>query len=105
MRTEELLSTAEKAVEEANQANSQEQEAAVLKAKIESLTAHLDRMYMDRLSGILEEQDFECIYQRAKQERAALEQKLSSQEAPTYEPEKQKKLARELVNRFVDGAW
>lgn len=105
VRTEELLPTAEKAVEEANQVNSQEQEAAALKAKIESLTVHLDRMYMDRLSGILEEQDFERIYQRAKQERAALEQKLSSLEAPTYEPEKQKKLARELVNRFVDGAW
>ncbi len=105
VRTEELLPTAEKAVEEANQVNSQEQEAAALKAKIESLTVHLDRMYMDRLSGILEEQDFERIYQRAKKERAALEQKLSSLEAPTYEPEKQKKLARELVNRFVDGAW
>ena len=105
VRTEELLPTAEKAVEEANQANSQEKEAAALKAKIESLTAHLDRMYMDRLSGILEEQDFERIYQRAKQEREALEQKLSGLEAPTYEPEKQKKLARELVNRFVDGAW
>lgn len=105
VRTEELLPTAEKAVEEANQANSQEKEAAALKAKIESLTAHLDRMYMDRLSGILEEQDFERIYQRAKQERAALEQKLSGLETPTYEPEKQKKLARELVNRFVDGAW
>ena len=105
VRTEELLPTAEKAVEEANKANSQEKETAVLKAKIESLTAQLDRMYMDRLSGILEEQDFERIYQKAKQERAALEQKLSSLEAPTYEPEKQKKLARELVNRFVDGAW
>ena len=105
VRTEELLPTAEKAVEEANQVNSQEKETAALKAKIESLTVHLDRMYMDRLSGILEEQDFERIYQRAKQERAALEQKLSSLEAPTYEPEKQKKLARELVNRFVDGAW
>ena len=105
VQTEELLPTAEKAVEEANQVNSQEKETAALKAKIESLTVHLDRMYMDRLSGILEEQDFERIYQRAKQERAALEQKLSSLEAPTYEPEKQKKLARELVNRFVDGAW
>ncbi|WP_267459226.1 recombinase family protein [Caproicibacter fermentans] len=105
VRTEELLPAAEKAVEEANQASSQEKEAATLKAKIESLTAHLERMYMDRLSGILEERDFERIYQRGKQERSALEQKLSGLEAPTYESEKQKKLARELVNRFVDGAW
>ncbi|MGE4276866.1 MAG: recombinase family protein, partial [Lawsonibacter sp.] len=105
VRTEELLPTAEKAVEEADQSDSRVEEAAALKTKIESLTAHLDRMYMDRLSGILEEQDFKRIYQRAKQERAALEQKLSGLEAPAYEPDKQKKLARELVNRFIDGAW
>ncbi|WP_101910905.1 recombinase family protein [Marasmitruncus massiliensis] len=105
VRAEELIPAAEKAVEEASQADSREQKAETLKSKIESLTAHLDRIYTDRLSGILEEHDFERIYQRVKQERAALEQKLSGMETPIYEPEKQKKLARALADRFIDGAW
>lgn len=105
VRADELLPAAEKAVKEAARVDGREQETASLRGKIESLTAHLDRMYLDRLSGILEEQDFERIYERTKQARAALEQKLSDLEAPAYEPEEQKKLARELVNRFLDGAW
>ncbi len=105
VRTEELLLAAQKAVEAALWRDDSRREAAALKTKNESLTAQLDRIYNDRLSGILEEQDFERIYLRAKQERAALEQKLCELAVPIYGPEKQRRLSQELVNGFIDGAW
>lgn len=105
VQAKELIPAAEKAVEEAGQTDSREQQTAAFKSRIESLTAHLDRMYMDRLSGILEDQDFERIYQKVRQERAALEQKLSGIETSACEPEKQKELARTLVDRFIAGVW
>ena len=105
VRADELLPTAEKAVEEADQANSQEQEAAALRTKIESLTTPLDKMYMDKLSGLLDDKDFERIYRNVKDERSALGQKLSETDTPDYSPDKQTEAAKKLVNRFVDGAW
>lgn len=105
VRADEFLPAAEKAVEEAARADSGAQEAAALRKKIENLSARLDRIYLDRLSGILEDQDFRRIYEKTRQERAALEQKLCSLEVPAYGPEEQKKLARKLVNRFLGGAW
>lgn len=105
VRVDDLLPEAEKAVEEAVRADGRAQEAASLRKKLESLTAHLDRMYLDRLAGILEDQDFRRIYEGVKQERTALEQKLSYLETPTYGSEEQRRLARELVDRFLGGAW
>ncbi len=100
-----LLLAAEAAVMRANRADSLEREAAALKIRAEGLTARLDRMYMDRLSGMLEEQDFERIYQRIKQERAVLTQRLAGIEVPAHEPEQQKALAQALADRFLSSAW
>lgn len=47
-----------------------------LQGKIESMTANLDRMYMDKLSGILSEDDFQRIYLKVKSDRAKLEDQL-----------------------------
>ncbi|SHO53955.1 recombinase family protein [Anaerocolumna xylanovorans] len=105
VQARELIPMAEKAVEEAANTESREHKTAVLISRIESLTVHLDRMYMDRLSGMLEEQDFERIYQKVKQEREALEQKLSEAERLDWEPQKQRELARALVDSFITGAW
>jgi len=105
LRTNELLPMAEKAVEEACQAKRHESEINALKSKIESLTAHLDKMYMDKLSGILDDKDFERIYQRVKAERGILSQKLSDLDQPDYSPAKQEDQAKALVQRFVDSAF
>ena len=40
------------------------------------MTANLDRMYMDKLSGILSEDDFQRIYLKVKSDRAKLEDQL-----------------------------
>ncbi|MPM35038.1 hypothetical protein SDC9_81628 [bioreactor metagenome] len=105
LRAEMLLSEAKKAVEEALQTRGREQEAKALMTKKESLTALLDKIYMDRLSGILDEHDFERIYRRTKLERTALEKTLTELAAPDYKPEKQDELPIELANRFIESAW
>lgn len=101
----ELLPVAEKAVEEARRAESHEAEMQALHNKIDSLTANLDKMYMDKLSGLLAAADFERIYQRVKQERSSLEEKLKDLERQKASPIPKKDRARELVQRFIDSAF
>lgn len=101
----ELLPVAEKAVEEAHRAENHEAEMQALHSKIDSLTANLDKMYMDKLSGLLAEADFERIYQRVKQERSSLEEKLKDLERQKASPIPKGDRARELVQRFMDSAF
>lgn len=105
LQPDELLTMAEQSVKEARQAESLDSEITALRSKIESLSVHLDRMYMDKLSGLLDDKDFERIYQRVKTERATLEQKLSDLDQPDYSPAKQDDQAKALVQRFVDSAF
>lgn len=100
-----LMPVAEKEVEKARQNESCEHKTEALKSGIESMTAHLDRVYLDHLSGILEEQDFKRIYQKVRQERAALEQALWEAEKSGCLPEEQKETAGALVERFIADAW
>jgi len=101
----ELLPAAEKAVEEARKAESHEAEVQALRGKIDSLTANLDKMYMDKLSGLLAEEDFERIYQRVKLERSGLEEKLKDLERQKENPVSKEDRAKKLVQRFLDSAF
>ena len=73
--------------------------------KIDSLTANLDKMYMDRLTGLLAEADFERIYQRVKMDRTSLEEKLKELESQKESPVSTEDRARELVQQFLDSAY
>ena len=75
-----------------------------LKAKIDSLTAHLDKIYMDKLSDTLDEADFQRIYGKVKAGRAALEQRLSQLDRLGCSPAEQADLAKKLVERFLETA-
>ena len=100
-----LQPTAVNAVEEARKAESHDSEIQSLQSKIDSLTANLDKMYMDRLTGLLAEPDFERIYQRIKVERSSLEEKLKDLEAQKESPVRTEDRARELVQRFITSAY
>ena len=76
----ELLPIAEEAVSEAEKAASAEAEIQSLRNRIDSLTTNLDKMYMDKLSGILSEADFQRIYLKVKDDRAQLEEQLKTLE-------------------------
>ena len=93
------------AVEKARQAESHEAEIQSLHSKIDNLTANLDKMYMDRLSGLLTETDFERMYQRMKIERTTLEEKLKELERLKESPISSDTLSKELVQRFLQSAY
>ena len=83
----------------------QEYAIHAVRNKISSLTNNLDKMYMDRLSGLLTETDFERMYQRMKIERTALEEKLKELERLKESPISSDTLSKELVQRFLQSAY
>ncbi|WP_308589411.1 recombinase family protein [uncultured Oscillibacter sp.] len=101
---EELTSVAEREVRESQRAQKLQQGIGDLTAKVKSLTAHLDQVYMDKLGGVLSENDFGRIYQKVKVERTALERKLEKLTAQAERPVDHAKLAEGLVERFLSAA-
>ena len=75
-----------------------------LQSKIDSLTANLDRMYTDRLNGLLPEEDFQRIFDRTKLERKLLEEKRQELELRKKSSVRPEDRARELVQRFIETA-
>ena len=89
------------AVEQARRTDSHEAEIQRLHIRMDGLTAKLDKVYMDRLSGLLAEADFERIYKRIRMEREALEEELRALEAQRKCPVSTEDRARELVAHFL----
>ena len=92
-------------MEQARKENALEAEWHAVQSKIDSLTANLDKVYMDRLSGLLPETDFERIYSRVKLERSLLEEKRRELELRKKNPVRTEDRAKELVQRFMDSAF
>ena len=104
LNPDELLPMALEAVENARKQNNLEAELQVVQAKIDSLTANLDRMYTDRLNGLLPEEDFQRIFNRMKLDRKLLEEKRQALEFRKKSPIRSEDRARELVQRFIETA-
>ena len=104
LNPDELLPLAQEAVENAGKQSSLESELQALQSKIDSLTANLDRMYTDRLSGLLPEADFQRIFGRIKLEREQLEAKRQELELRQKSPVRSEDRAKELVQRFIETA-
>ncbi len=101
---DELLPMAREAAENARKQNNLEAELQAVQAKIDSLTANLDRMYTDRLDGLLPEEDFQRIFNRTKLDRKLLEEKRQELELQKKSPIRSEDRARELVQRFIETA-
>ena len=104
LNPDELLPMAREAVEKARKQSGLEMELQTLQSKIDSLTANLDRMSTDRLSGLLPEADFQRIFGRIKLEREQLEEKRQALEFQKKSPVRSEDRARELVQRFIETA-
>ena len=104
LNPDELLPVAQEAVEKAGKRGDLEAELQALQSRIDSLTANLDRMYTDRLSGLLPEADFQRIFGRIKLEREQLEGKRQELESQKKSPVPREDRARELVQRFIETA-
>lgn len=105
LNPERLRPIAAAAVAANGRVDGREEELSALHARIDSMTAHLDRMYMDRLNGLLADVDFERLYRRIKAERTALEEKLRELEAQKKTPVPIEDRARELVQQFLHCAF
>lgn len=104
LKPQALLPVAERAVKEASQEEKAAAEIAALQGKITSLTENLDRMYTDRLSGLLPETDFQRIFTRIKEERGRLEERIRDLEQQQKSPVSHEDRAKELVQRFLNAA-
>ena len=104
LNPDELLPVAQEAVENARKQSSLASELQALQSRIDSLTANLDRIYTDRLSGLLPEADFQRIFGRIKLEREQLEEKRQELELRQKSPVRSEDRARELVQRFIETA-
>ena len=104
LNPEELLSMAREAVEEARKQSSLEAELQALQSRIDGLTASMDRVYADRLSGLLPEEDFQRLFNRLKLDRKLLEERRQEMELQKKSPVTVDDRARELVERFIQTA-
>ncbi|MEA4934484.1 MAG: recombinase family protein, partial [Lawsonibacter sp.] len=102
LNKEELIPLAEQALERARKEKLEEKETNALTLKLRDLTARMDQMYLDKLSGILDHSDFERMYPRLKAERGGMEEKLEKLRQPDARPLKEDQ-AEQLVQRFLDG--
>jgi hypothetical protein len=93
---------ARKMLEEMGSQNDAETAKRHLEDKIETLSAKMDRMYMDKLAGILGESDFARLYMRAKEERLSLEEKKRALQTEEIVPGAIQAQARQLTERFLD---
>lgn len=100
-----LLPIAQEAVAQAQRKNTLEAELQAVQSKFDSLTANLDKLYMDRLSGLLAEADFGRLYQRVQLERNILEGKRKELNRQRECPILTENGARELVQQFINSAF
>lgn len=97
-----LLPIAEEELRRADEKGTLALELRDASKRIAELNARLDRIYADRLSGLLAGEDFARIYEGVRQERARLEQRqkeIGQQKSPA--PNKGR--AEELVRQFMEG--
>ncbi len=99
-----LLPIAHTAIEKAETKTEWEAEERTLKDKIGTMTENLDKMYMDKLQGLLAEADFERIYKGMKEERTKLEEKLEQLAKWKARPKSREEEARKIVQRFMETA-
>lgn len=99
-----LLVLAKDALAKNAQKNKVEIQLAELQKKIDLLTSNLDRMYTDRLNGLLPEEDFQRIFNRTKSERQQLELRQADLRSLQKNPVNSSDKAKELVQRFVESA-
>ena len=104
LKPDELLPMARESVENAGKGSGLKMELQDLQSRIDSLTAKLDRMYTDRLNGLLPEADFQRIFSRIKGEREQLEEKRKALAFQQKSPVPSEDRARELVQRFIETA-
>ena len=97
-----LRPLAEQAVREAEQAAQPAKERCSLQDRAADLTAHLDQVYADRLSGLLQEKDFQRFFARLCTERKQIEERIQMLEMQEKSPVSLADRAGDFVQRYLD---
>ena len=97
-----LLTLAQQALEEAAGQDRTGQQMAEIRQKLQRLSAHLDRIYADRLEGLLSEEDFRRISSRTRAERQQLGLQHEALRRLPTSPENGTCCASELVQDFLE---
>ena len=87
----------------AKSAQAEAADSAALKSRLAVLNKAFDRMYADRLSGLLPEADYLRLFTRLNTERRQTEAQLKIQEPQKSLPIAQTGKAEELVRSFIDS--
>ena len=102
LNPEDLLLTAKAILEETRKNERCRVGTRELQAKIRNLTSGLDTAYMDHLSGLLAEEDFQRIYQKLKTERNTAEKELNNRlQKVSFSAEEE---AGKLTQKFLESA-
>jgi len=102
---DELVSIAKKVVSKSQNRDRTEEEIQELENKITTITTNLDKMYMDKLNGILTESDFERIYLRLREERSTLEIRINEMNQMKKLNIKSDEIAEKMVNQFLNSSY
>lgn len=82
----------------------QGKDLSALRGKLDSLQSQMDKSYCDRLSGTIDEEMFQRVYQRFKEEQTDVRNRIKAIEsAGTNEPVLNHQKIRELVEAFLNA--
>ena len=81
-----------------------EERRVALQSQIDNLASNIDKVYMDKLDGLLSDDDFARIYSRVKAQRDSLSEKLRELDRLEAAPKSEEDQAKELVQRFIENA-
>lgn len=100
----ELQNLAEATLNEALNATKQAAEGQALNRRIDNLSANIDKMYLDKLNGLLADEDFRRLYSKLQQERTALSKQQQNISRQRQAPLDTAAYAKRLVQEFLKSA-
>lgn len=99
-----LEEIARKAIEEAGERSVLAENISSFKTKLDAMTKRIDKIYADRLDGLLAEDDFDRLYKKLCDERQRLRDQLREAQSRSEHEGQDAAMARELAQRFIDEA-
>ncbi len=100
-----LLAIAEEEIKKSEITGCSEKNLQLLQSRIGKLTNNIDKIYMDRINGLLSESDFQRIYQKAKMDRDALEDRVKDFQEKKDCLSSIEEQAKILVKQFLDSMF
>lgn len=73
------------------------------KTKQRELIAQIDKLYADRISGILENDDFKRLYNRIKQTQNQLNSKISQLKKSNFKTRKRNSIVKKIIDDYKDN--